>query len=142
VTKKEIKVCLCLILLLLCILASFDYAQAQWVPAQKLPREQPPGGSAGGPGTAPTPALNWREVQFPDGSGSIRLPDGWKITFAEKGMVSAMGPHGVVERGVWIQAKTRASDAQQNAQYAMHGLPPLRWPGLLADPTDPVSALQ
>ena len=141
-TKKEIKGCLCLILLLLSILASFAYAQAQWVPAQNPPREHLPGSPAREPGTAPPPALNWREVDFSDGSGSIRLPDGWKITFAEKGMVSAMGPHGVVERGVWIQAKTRASDAQQNAQYAMHGLPPLRWPGLLADPTDPVSALQ
>jgi hypothetical protein len=141
-TKKGIKGCPCLILLLLSILASFDYALAQWVPAQNLPKEQPPDGSAEGPGTVPPPALNWREVRFSDGSGSIRLPDGWKITFSEKGKVAAMGPHGMVERGIWIQARTRASEAQQNAQYASYGLPPLRWPGLLADPTDPVSALQ
>ena len=141
-TKKEIKGCLCLILLLLSILASFAYAQAQWVPAQNPPREHLPGSPAREPGTAPPPALNWREVDFSDGSGSIRLPDGWKITFAKKGMVAAMGPHGVVERGIWTQARTPASEAQQNAQYASYGLPPLRWPGLLADPTDPVSALQ
>ena len=34
------------------------------------------------PGAGP---LNWRMVQYPDGSGQMQLPDGWQITSAFKG---------------------------------------------------------
>jgi hypothetical protein len=105
---------------------------------QTLPRlMQLAGGPGRGLGTAVAPALNWREVPFPDGSGWMKLPDGWKITFAHKGMVSAMGPHGVVERAIGMPAKTRANCAHW---LAISGGRPC--PGFVADPTDPVSVLQ
>ena len=91
---------------------------------------------AGG-GSAPAPALNWRDTPFPDGSGSMRIPDGWVITFAHKGMAAAEGPHGAVERGVWTQAYTRAAMAQYLSSFP--GMPA---PTLVADPTDPLTVLQ
>ena len=109
--------------------------------AQSLPRlMQLAGGPGGGPGTTLAHTLNWREVPFPDGSGWMRLPDGWQITFAQKGMVSAMGPHGAVERGVSNPAKTRAGAAQYNALAVPFGGRP--YSAFVADPTDPLSALQ
>ena len=91
----------------------------------------------GGAGAAPArPALNWRETPFPDGSGSMRIPDGWVITFAQKGMASAEGPHGVIERGIWTTVYTRAAAAQ------MSGVAGMPVPGPVFDPTDPVTALQ
>jgi len=107
---------------------------------QSLPRLLPL--AAGGGGPAPAPAQNWRETPFPDGSGSMQLPEGWVITFAHKGMASARGPHGWIERGVWFQVKTRAAAAQFSAlaQGAIGQAKP--WPGPVADPTDPVTVLQ
>ena len=99
-----------------------------------LPRLIQLSGSAGG---APAPpALNWRDTPFPDGSGSMRLPDGWVITFAQKGMASAQGPHGMIERGIWTPVYTRAAAAQLPS---IGGMP---LPGPVFDPTDPVNALQ
>jgi hypothetical protein len=57
-------------------------------------------GLAGSGGQDPARGLNWQVEFFPDGSGQIELPDGWQITFAQKGMVSAAGPQGEIERGV------------------------------------------
>jgi hypothetical protein len=93
------------------------------------------GGGGGAPAPA-APALNWRETPFPDGSGSMRIPDGWVITFAQKGMASAEGPHGVIERGIWTPVYTRAAAAQMSSTAGM----PV--PGPVFDPTDPVTALQ
>jgi len=91
----------------------------------------------GGAGAAPAPpALNWRETPFPDGSGSMRIPDGWVITFAQKGIAAAEGPQGVIERGIWTVVYTRAAAAQMSRTAGM----PV--PGPVCDPTDPVTALQ
>jgi hypothetical protein len=50
----------------------------------------PPGGAA-----APaTPAAPLHQTPFPDGSGSVGLPDGWTITGAHAGEVTAKGPAG------------------------------------------------
>jgi hypothetical protein len=51
----------------------------------------PPGGAAG---DAATPAAALHQTPFPDGSGSIGLPDGWTITGAHAGEVTAKGPAG------------------------------------------------
>jgi hypothetical protein len=40
-------------------------------------------------------------VSLPDGSGSIQLPAGWQVTSAQNGMVSAAGPEGTVDLGIW-----------------------------------------
>jgi len=100
---------------------------------QSLPRLAQLAG--GGPG--PAPAHNWREVPFPDGSGAMRLPEGWVIKFAHQGMASAEGPHGVIERGVWTQAFTRVAMARH-----MSSFPGMPAPALAADPTDPVTVFQ
>jgi hypothetical protein len=47
-----------------------------------------------GPGA---PAAPLHETPFPDGSGSIGLPDGWTITGAHAGEVTAKGPASAVE---------------------------------------------
>jgi hypothetical protein len=101
-----------------------------------LPRLMQLYGGAGGAPAPATPALNWRDTPFPDGSGSMRIPDGWVITFAQKGMASAEGPHGVLERGIWTPVYTRAAAAQMSSTAGM----PV--PGPVFDPTDPVTALQ
>ncbi len=84
----------------------------------------------------PTRGLNWQVRPFPDGSGQMELPDGWQFTFANKGMVSAAGPQGQIERGVWSLAYTRAAAAQ------MPSIGGMGYQGLVCDPTDPVTALQ
>jgi hypothetical protein len=52
-------------------------------------------------GSAATPALH--QVAFPDGSGSIGLPDGWQMTGAAMGSVHAVGSNGEsVHLGVYL----------------------------------------
>ncbi len=60
-----------------------------------------------------------REQRLPDGTGSIKVPDGWVVT-ATKGMVSAEGPHGNVDLGLWMQVWT-----PQAAQNPLGLRPPL-----------------
>ncbi len=103
--------------------------------AHTLPRLRQLAAPLVGPGQDPTGALNWRIVPFPDGSGQMELPDGWQFTFAQKGMVAAMGPQGIIERAVASRIMSRAGAAQMAAMY-----PTLPWPGPVLDPTDPVSA--
>jgi hypothetical protein len=91
-------------------------------------------GLAGSGGEDPTRRLNWQVRDFPDGSGQIELPDGWQITFAHKGMVSAAGPQGEIERGVASPVMSRAGAARLGAMARQLPMPVL-------DPTDPVSAL-
>jgi hypothetical protein len=105
---------------------------------QSLPRlMQLAGGAAGVP---PEAALNWRETAFPDGSGWLNLPDGWQVTFAHKGMISAKGPHGVFDRGVHIQVYTRAAAHSATQVWSYLGVP-MPFSPIVAEPTDPVSAL-
>lgn len=85
-------------------------------------------------GQDPTLGLTWRVVPFIDGSGQIELPDGWQMTFAQKGMVSAVGPQGEIERGVASPVMSRAGAARLGAMAQQLPMPVL-------DPIDPVSAL-
>ncbi len=91
-------------------------------------------GLAGSGGEDPTRRLNWHLRHFPDGSGQIALPDGWQITFAHKGMVSAAGPQGEIERGVASPVMSRAGAARLGAMARQLPMPVL-------DPTDPAAAL-
>jgi hypothetical protein len=108
--------------------------------ARTLPRLLQLGGSpAGSPqGSCSPPPVNWQVVRYPDGSGQIQLPEGWRITGAHKGMVSASGPHGEIAHGIWTQIMTRAGAASIYAS----GLAPGTLPIPVADPTDPVVVLQ
>jgi len=69
------------------------------------------------------------------GADRWSCPDGWHYTFAQKGMVAAMGPQGIIERAVTTQVMSRAGAARNAAMY-----PALHYPGPVLDPTDPVSA--
>jgi hypothetical protein len=107
--------------------------------ARTLPRLLQLGGSPGGSlqGHCPSFPVNWKVVPYPDGSGQMQLPEGWRITGASKGMVSADGPHGSVARGLHFDMMTRAGAASLYASGLVHG------PSyLVADPTDPVTVLQ
>lgn len=114
---------------------AFDHPQML---GQSLPRlMQLAGGTAG---TPPEAALHWRETAFPDGSGWLNLPDGWQITFAQKGMITAAGPHGVFERGINVQIYTRAAAQSATQVWSYLGVP-MPFSPLVADPTDPVSVI-
>ena len=105
--------------------------------ARTLPRLLQLGGSpAGSPqGGCPPPPVNWHAESYPDGSGQIQLPEGWRITGAYKGAVSAEGPHGKINR-FHAFVMTRAA-AAQTAQLIPGAAPPLP----VADPTDPATVL-
>jgi hypothetical protein len=52
-------------------------------------------GHAQGPRPAPyQPGQAWQRVQFPDGSGSIALPPGWRINSAQQAAAELQGAHG------------------------------------------------
>jgi hypothetical protein len=72
-----------------------------------------PAGGSGSPssaGAAPAapvksgPPLPLQRTAFPDGTGSIALPAGWQMQNAQKGDVSAAGPHGEKLRFGWTIA--------------------------------------
>jgi len=88
----------------------------------------------GSGGQDPTRGLNWQVRKFLDGRGQIEMPDGWQITFAQKGMVAATGPQGEIERGVASPVMSRTGAARLGAMAQQLPMPVL-------DPTDPVSAL-
>ncbi len=98
--------------------------------AQSLPRLlQLTGGQlSGATGCAPPPQ-HWQVVPFPDGSGQMELPEGWRITGGGRGTgVTAEGPHGVIVRAAQSIVMTRVAASQ---------LPQPPFP--VADPTDPVT---
>jgi hypothetical protein len=82
-------------------------------------------------------ALNWRVAQYPDGSGQMRIPDGWHVTGAFKGAVDANGPHGFVTLRFHLpEVYTRAAVAQLQSL----GLP-ATVAQFVADQTDPLAAM-
>lgn len=89
------------------------------------------------PAAAPAPeAQNWRRVTFPDGSGSVELPEGWQVVASAQGMADIVGPAGgYAALGIWtpVVDPTMAMQMQQ-----MLGATP----GLVAPYSDPPSALQ
>ena len=54
-----------------------------------------PGALAQSPGPPPTrPGPSWPRAQFPDGSGSIALPPGWRLNSARQAAAELQGPRG------------------------------------------------
>jgi hypothetical protein len=80
---------------------------------------------------AAKPAARLRPVPLPDGSGQMRLPAGWKITGANSGMVSAEGPEGNVDLGIWFQVYTPQAAAMLYAR-----------PPIVAPYTEPARAIR
>ena len=98
-----------------------------------------PADSGGGPG-------NWRTEQYPDGSGTVRLPEGWQIVSAVKGAMDAAGPQGRIFKAINIQCTTRAGAAQTEQVLRMAGMPPHLIAQnfariIIADPGDPASTM-
>lgn len=93
------------------------------------------GGTLGGhwPRSTARP-VSWQTVPLPDGSGTMRLPAGWRITSAYQGMVDARGPEGMgVSLGMAYQVFT-----PEGAQSPLGPSPYL----LVAPYCDPVTALR
>ena len=98
-----------------------------------------PAAASGAPG-------NWRTVQYPDGSGTVRLPEGWQIVSAVKGAMDAAGPQGRIFKAINIQCSTRAGAAQTEQVLRMAGMPPHLIAQnfariIIADPGDPASTM-
>ncbi len=97
------------------------------------------------PSNCPPPGENWQAVPYPDGSGQMALPAGWRITSANQGMATAEGPHGAVNAARWAPVITRAGASQNLASQrqlsAYLGVPLPQPEMLVGDPTNPASAL-
>ena len=98
-----------------------------------------PADSGGAPG-------NWRTVQYPDGSGTVRLPEGWQIVSAVKGAMDAAGPQGRIFKAINIHCTTRAGAAQTEQVLRMAGMPPHLIAQnfariIIADPGEPASTM-
>jgi hypothetical protein len=101
--------------------------------AQSLPiLLQLTGGQTSAATACAPPPQHWQIVPFPDGSGQMELPEGWRVTGGSRGTgVTAEGPHGVIVRAAQSIVMTRAAAAR---------LPQPPFP--VADPTDPVTPFQ
>lgn len=84
--------------------------------AQAASGRRPQRAAAASRAQAPARRVALNSVPLPDGSGSLRLPAGWQISSAIKGMVSAAGPHGSVDLGIWVTAYTPEAAAQLYAR--------------------------
>ena len=89
------------------------------------------------PAAAPAPDVqNWRRVPFPDGSGSVELPDGWQVVASSKGMADIVGPDGgYAALGIWTPVIDPAMAMQMQQMLGST-------PGVVAPYSDPLSALQ
>ncbi len=112
---------------------------------QVAPRLLQLAGLASASGNCPPPGDGWQMAAYPDGSGQIMLPAGWRVTSANLGAVEAGGPHGYIGAAMWFQAVTRAGAAQKHAalqQYSTYlGVQLPQAQLAVVDPTDPGSAL-
>lgn len=68
----------------------------------------------------PPAELKWEDARLPDGSGTMRLPTGYRITGAVNGAVDVVGPAGqIIELGlaypIWTPEQQRAFEQQQIA---------------------------
>ncbi len=67
---------------------------ASSAPAAAAPASSAPAAASATPGAASGPAQKLTPYAFPDGTGAISLPAGWKPTSAHMGDVIANGPNG------------------------------------------------
>lgn len=82
-------------------------------------------GAPASPAPRPAPVLSWQN--FPDGSGRIRVPPGWKLD-SYKGWVMGTGPEGSINLGMSFPVGTDPSIKQFHPT------------ALVAPYTDPVTA--
>jgi hypothetical protein len=124
---------------------AFDSMQAPAAGIMRLLQQAGhiPAGSGGSTGGTPG---NWRTEQYPDGSGTVRLPEGWQIVSAVKGAMDAAGPQGRIFKAINIQCTTRAGAAQTEQVLRMAGMPPHLIAQnfariIIADPGEPASTM-
>jgi hypothetical protein len=87
-----------------------------------------------GPRPAARPAVRWQDVSLPDGSGTMRLPEGFRIVGAQQGAVDVQGPEGeLVSLGVSLTVVT--------PEGSMGAFGPMSFP-FVARPSDPPSAVR
>jgi len=76
---------------------------------------------------ASKPTVKLHRVSLPDGSGTVGLPDGWRITGANKGMMDAVGPDGcVVSLGIYVPIQVPGGmniPGSENLLWAPYGPP-------------------
>ncbi|RMF87400.1 MAG: hypothetical protein D6739_01775, partial [Nitrospirae bacterium] len=78
----------------------------------------------------------WRWVPFPDGSGRVRLPEGWQIRSTYQGAVDIVGPHGEgISLGFSLPIPTPEAAANPLTGQPMPGV-------VAAYPADPVTSLR
>jgi hypothetical protein len=77
--------------------------------------------------------VKWQRVELADGSGTIKVPEGWQLN-PVNAMVSGWGPQGSVDLGIWVTLNT----PQTAAQLAQFGIPP----GPVVEYGDPSAALE
>jgi hypothetical protein len=88
--------------------------------------------------------IKWEDARLPDGSGSIKLPTGYRITGAANGAVDVVGSGGQsIELGLAYPVTTpEAMRAFQQQQIAVGIRPQPPTVPVAPYPTDPVSALK
>lgn len=104
--------------------------------SMSLPAAVAPGTESGARGTPATQATGWQTYSYPDGSGQVLLPAGWQITVAQRGLVGATGPHGMLHKGLEVEVMSTA-----HAQMLQGMGSPAPSMAVVADPVDPVSAM-
>jgi hypothetical protein len=75
----------------------------------------PAASTAATPVKASAPAQKLTQTNFPDGSGSVGLPAGWRITNAREGDINAQGPKGEKMRFGMAQQAIDFSNPQSRA---------------------------
>jgi len=87
-------------------------------------------------GRSPRKNVDWHTVPLPDGSGSIRMPGGWRVLSSHQGAVDLAGPHRErIALGLALPIAT--------PQAAMNPLTGQPMPGTFAAyPSDPLTTLR
>ena len=98
--------------MLLCSTGDGGGCRVLFADPQDFARELPGLLKVACPSVAARPArpVNWHVASIPDGSGQLRVPDGWQVTGGQKGMVDVTGPHGSsANLGTWAPIMTPAA---------------------------------
>jgi hypothetical protein len=137
-----------------------DAPASEWTKLSAAPHAPSASSSADASANAPTPATppdfssalgdNPQVIQFSDGTGSITIPDGWKIQ--GQSAISPIHIQGPADQAVFIGNTTMVSTpdspfvkmVQQNQERTrqMGGTPAPAPQMIIADFTDPVQAMQ
>jgi hypothetical protein len=87
------------------------------------------GATASGSGAAAVPPLT--PTRFPDGSGAVNLPTGWRITFSSHGAAVILGPRGesvLLSNSVGPIYDPNNPQVQARLRYANANHPPILCP--------------